>query len=265
MGIFVSSTKMFKGKVVLITGASSGIGASTSKRFAQFDATLVLVGRNLQKLTEVANECEKISKIKPLAIAVNLTNEDDVKRIIKSTITNFKKLDVLVNNAAVIQLGSIETTTLAQFDSIMNTNVRAVFHLTNLAVPHLIKSKGTIINVSNINGIRSFPNVLAYNMSKSEIDQFTRCVALELASKQVRVNSVNPGIVDTPLHKRAGRTEEICKEFLEHSKTTHPLGRVGKPEEVAEAIIFLANESQSSFITGISLSVDGGRHALCPR
>lgn len=261
----VLSGIMFKNKVVLITGASSGIGAATAKRFAQLEATLALVGRNLQKLTEVANECEKMSKIKPLAIAANLTNEEDVKRIIKSIITNFKKLDILVNNAAVIQLGSIETTTLAQFDSIMNTNIRAVFHLSNLAVPHLIKSKGNIVNVSSINGLRSFPNVLAYNMSKSALDQFTRCVALELASKQVRVNSVNPGIIDTPLHKRAGRNDEMCKEFLEHSKTTHPLGRVGKPEEVAEAIIFLANESQSSFITGVTLSVDGGRHALCPR
>lgn len=256
---------MFKNKVVLITGASSGIGAATAKRFAQLDATLVLVGRNLQKLTEVANECEKTSKIKPLTVAINLTNEEDVKRLVKTTITSFNKLDVLVNNAAVIQLGSIETTTLTQFDSIMNTNVRAVFQLTNLAVPHLVRTKGNIVNVSSINGIRSFPNVLAYNMSKAALDQFTRCVALELASKQVRMNSVNPGIIDTPLHKRAGRTEEMCREFLEHSKTTHPLGRVGKPEEVAEAIIFLANESQSSFITGVSLSVDGGRHALCPR
>lgn len=192
---------MFKGKVVLITGASSGIGAATAIRFAHLDATLSLTGRNLQNLTEVANECEKISKIKPLAITADLTNEDHVKRIVNTTISSLSRLDVLVNNAGMVHIGSVETTTLKQFDEIMNTNVRAVFYLTKLVVPHLMKTKGNIVNVSSVNGIRSFRNVLAYNMSKSALDQFTRCVALEMASKQVRVNSVNPGVIDTPLHK----------------------------------------------------------------
>lgn len=256
---------MFKGKVVLITGASSGIGAAASRCFAKLEATLSLTGRDLQKLTDVASECEKISKIKPLSIVADLNNESDIERIVNTTVTAYNKLDILINNAGMVHFGSIETLMLKQFDEIMNINVRAVFYLTQLCVPHLIKTKGNIVNVSSINGIRSFPNVLAYNMSKSALDQFTRCVALELASKQIRVNSVNPGVIDTPIHKRSGRSDQNCKEFLEYSKTTHPLGRIGLPEEVVEAIIFLANESQSSFITGITLSVDGGRHALCPR
>lgn len=256
---------MFKGKVVLITGASSGIGAAAAKNFAKLDATLSLTGRDLQKLTDVANECEKISKVKPLSIAADVTNEKDVEQIINTTISTFNKLDILINNAGMVHLGSIETLTLKQFDEVMNTNVRAVFYLTHLAVPHLIKTKGNIVNVSSINGIRSFPNVLAYNMSKSALDQFTRCVALELAGKQVRVNSVNPGCIDTPIHKRSGRSDHAYKEFIEHSKTIHPLGRIGQPEEVVESIVFLANDKQSSFITGVTLSIDGGRHALCPR
>lgn len=133
-----------------------------------------------------------------------------------------------------------------------------------LAIPHLIKTKGTIVNVSSVNGLRSFPGLLAYNMSKSAVDQFTKCLALELASKQVRVNSVNPGVIITELQKRGGVDEEAYKKFLGRSKETHALGRPGNPQEVAEAIAFLASE-QSSFVTGVNLCVDGGRHAMCPR
>lgn len=255
---------MFKGKVVLITGASSG-GAATAIRFAHLHATLSLTGRNCHNLTQVANKCEQINKIKSLAICADLISNEDIKRIIKSTISTLNRLDVLVNNAGTVFIGSVETLTLKQFDVIMNTNVRAVFYLTKLAVPHLIKTKGNIVNVSSINGLRAFRNTLAYNMSKSAVDQLTRCVALELRSQQIRVNSVNPGVTDTPFHNRTGRSEEKCKEYLEHSKTTHPLGRVGKSEDVVEAIIFLASESHSSFITGVNLSVDGGRYMLCPQ
>ena len=115
-----------------------------------------------------------------------------------------------------------------------------------------------------MNGIRSFPNVLAYNISKAALDQLTRCAAIELAPKGVRINSVNPGVIVTDLQKRGGLSDENYQKFLEHSKTTHALGRVGEVDEVAEAIAFLAS-SNSSFITGASLPVDGGRHALCPR
>ena len=102
-------------------------------------------------------------------------------------------LDILVNNAGILEMGTIENSSLEQYDKIMNTNVRAIYQLTMLAVPHLIKTQGCIVNVSSVNGLRSFPGVLAYNISKSALDQLTRCVALELAPKKVRVNSVNPG------------------------------------------------------------------------
>merc|ERR1719266_1510404 len=153
---------------------------------------------------------------------------------------------------------------MAQYDRVMNTNMRAIYSITMLAVPHLVKTKGNVVNVSSVNGIRSFPGVLAYNVSKAAVDQFTRCVALELAPKQVRVNSVNPGVIITELQKRGGLDQERYEKFLEHSKTTHALGRPGEPEEVAKAIAFLASD-ESSFTTGASLPVDGGRHAMCPR
>ncbi|XP_054285723.1 3-oxoacyl-[acyl-carrier-protein] reductase FabG-like [Macrosteles quadrilineatus] len=255
---------MFAGKVVLITGASSGIGAATALHFAKSGAFLSLTGRNQENLQKVASECEKVSKNKPFMIIGDLSNESDTKNILESTVKHYDKLDVLVNNAGVLEFGSIENTSLEQYDRVFNTNVKAIYHLTMLAVPHLTKTKGTIVNVSSVNGVRSFPGLLAYNMSKSAVDQFTKCVALELAPKQVRVNSVNPGVIITELQKRGGVDEEAYKKFLERSKETHALGRPGNPQEVAEAIAFLAGE-QSSFVTGVNLCVDGGRHAMCPR
>jgi NAD(P)-dependent dehydrogenase (short-subunit alcohol dehydrogenase family) len=120
------------------------------------------------------------------------------------------------------------------------------------------------VNVSSVTGIRAFPGVLAYCASKAAVDQLTRCAALELAPKGVRVNAVDPGVVVSNLHRRGGMGEEKYQTFLEHSKTTHPLGRVGQPEDVADAILFLASD-RARWITGVSLSVDGGRHQTCAR
>lgn len=223
-----------------------------------------LTGRkNLEKIQE---ECAKVSNgKKPFIVSGDITNESDTKKILEETVKHYDgKLDVLVNNAGIIETGTIENTSLEQFDRVMNTNIRSIYHLTMLAVPYLIKSQGCVVNVSSVNGIRSFPGVLAYNISKASVDQFTRCVALELAAKNVRVNSVNPGVTVTNLHKRGGMDEETYKKFLEHSKTTHAMGRPGSANELADAILFLSSSS-ASFITGASLPVDGGRHAMCPR
>jgi NAD(P)-dependent dehydrogenase (short-subunit alcohol dehydrogenase family) len=237
------------------------IGARAAIKFAQQGAYLSLTGRNFENLEKVASEC---SGDKKLLTKADVTSNDDMKRVIDETIKKFGKLDVLVNNAGIIETGTIENTSMEQYDRVMNTNIRSMYHLTMLAVPHLIKTQGSIVNVSSVNGIRSFPGVLAYNLSKAAVDQFTRCVALELAAKNVRVNSVNPGVTVTNLHKRGGMNEETYSKFLEHSKTTHAMGRPGTVDELANAILFLASE-QASFITGASLPVDGGRHAMCPR
>ena len=252
------------GKVTIVTGASSGIGAATAVKFARLGAVLAITGRNLENLEDTARKCVETGASQPLLIQADLMKEDDCTKIIQDTVGKFGKLDVLVNNAGVLEMGSIEATSLEQYDRVMGVNVRSVYHLTMLAVPHLEKTKGNIVNVSSVNGIRSFPGVLAYNVSKAALDQFTRCVALELAPKQVRVNSVNPGVIVTELQKRGGLDAEKYEKFLEHSKTTHALGRTGDPSEVAKAVVFLASD-ESSFSTGVCLPVDGGRHAMCPR
>lgn len=259
----MSSSADFSGKIVLVTGSSSGIGAATAVYFSELGANIVITGRNEQNLQEVSGRCKRNEK-SPLIIVADMTNDEDVRKIVDGTIKHFGRLDVLVNNAGTLENGTIETTSMEQYDRIFNINVRSIYHITHLAVPYLIESKGSIINVSSVTGLRAFPGVLSYCMSKSAIDQFTRCIALELASKQVRVNSVNPGVIITELHKKGGMSEEQYAQFLEKCKGTHALGRPGEVEEVAKTIAFLASEN-SSFITGANIPVDGGRHAMCPR
>lgn len=254
------------GKVAIITGASSGIGWSTAKLFARLGARLSLTGRKEDKLKLVTEACQQYmpKDTKILQTPGDLTDTQLAETLVESTSKKFGKIDILVNCAGIIANGSIENSSLEQYDEMFAINVRSVFHLMSLAVPHLILSKGNVVNVSSVTGIRSFPNVLTYCMSKSAVDQLTHCSALELASKQVRVNAVNPGVVLTELQRRGGMTEESYAAFLEHSKTTHPLGRVANPDEVAKAIAFLASDA-ASFITGVTLPVDGGRHTTCAR
>src|SRR5262249_5364570 len=149
----------------------------------------------------------------PLSIAADVTVEHEAQRALDQTIKEFGRLDVLVNAAGHISTGTIEDTSLGAWDAMMNINLRAVFHLMNLAAPHLIKTKGNIVNVSSVTGLRSFPGVLSYCVSKAGLDQLTRWAALELASKGVRVNAVNPGVVVTEIHKRGGMNEETYAQF----------------------------------------------------
>ncbi|XP_073416556.1 3-oxoacyl-[acyl-carrier-protein] reductase FabG-like isoform X2 [Dendrobates tinctorius] len=253
-----------RGKVCLVTGASSGIGAGTALLFARLGARLALNGRNEEKLMQTARGCEEFCDQKPLLVPGDLTDEALLRGMVERTVAHFGQLDVLVNSGGILAMGTIETTSLQDYDHVMNVNTRSLFYLTQLAVPHLSKTKGNIINVSSVTGQRSFPGVLAYCMSKSAVDHLTRCAALELASKQVRVNAVCPGVIITEVHRRAGLDEEQYAQFLERTQHTHALGRPGTVEEVARTIAFLASDA-ASFITGVTMPVDGGRHAMCPR
>jgi NAD(P)-dependent dehydrogenase (short-subunit alcohol dehydrogenase family) len=253
----------FTGRVVLVTGATSGIGRAVVLKFAKESASVVALGRNQSALSEVEGLVQKAGG-KPLTLAMDVTNDREIHQAIAETIDNFGRLDVLVNAAGHISTGSIEQTSLAAWDAMMNVNLRAVFQLMQLAAPHLIKTKGNIVNVSSVTGLRSFPGVLAYCVSKAGVDQLTRCAALDLAPKGVRVNAVNPGVVITEIHKRGGMSEEDYANFLEHSKTTHPLGRVGDPKEIAELVFYLASE-KASWITGATYQIDGGRALTCAR
>ncbi|MFH0849162.1 MAG: glucose 1-dehydrogenase [archaeon] len=253
----------FADKIVLVTGASSGIGRATAIAFAERGAKVVAVARRKQLLNDLVQEITKQGK-QASGVAFDLTDDIAVERGVKEAMNLYGGLDVLVNAAGILVHGSVENTSLEQWDRTMALNLRAVFNLMRLAVPHLEKRKGNIVNVSSVNGLRAFPNVLVYNVSKAGVDQLTHCAALELAAKGIRVNAVNPGVTTTNLHKAGGMDDQTYAEFLEKSRATHPLGRVGGPDEVAELILFLASP-KASWITGASYSIDGGRAQTCAR
>ena len=251
------------GKIVIVTGASSGIGKAAAALFAQNGATVIAVGRNEKEL--VALQDSLGSKRENVKIHLADVNEySQIDRMVSETVQAFGQIDVLVNSAGIIKNGTIENTTLDEWDKMMNVNLRSVFYLMQKCIPHMIESKGNIVNVSSVAGTRSFPNVLAYAVSKAAIDQLTRCSALELAAKGIRVNAINPGVVVTNLHTRSGMDAENYEAFLERAKETHPIGRPGTPEEVAELIYYLASD-KAGWITGATYEIDGGRGQTCAR
>jgi len=254
-----------KGKVVLITGASSGIGAATAKLFARLGAKLSLTGRNEVNLKRVVDECEQVCPAgaeKPLMVLADLCSEGDVVKLVDATIKKFGRLDILVNNAGIATFDTIQNTSLEQYDSVMNTNIRSVLHLSMLCVPHLIEARGNIVNVSSVAGTRVLFGLFTYSMTKAAMDNMTSHMAFELAPKGVRVNSINPGVITTEIHQRAGLVGDAYAALLEHAKETHPLGRAGHSDEAAQAIAFLASD-KASFVTGEHLHVDGGLHTVC--
>lgn len=250
-------------KVAIVTGASSGIGRATAALFAQKGANVIAFGRNEAELSALRDD----SRDRKGSVKIHLgdiTEASQVDRLVSDTVYNFGRLDVLVNSAGIIKSGNLENTTLDEWDKMMNINLRSMFYIMQKCVPHLEEAKGNIVNVSSVTGTRAFPNVLAYCVSKAGTDQLTRCTALELAPKGIRVNAVNPGVVVTNLHKRGGMSEEDYEKFLENAKSTHPLGRPGNADEVAELIQFLASD-RAGWITGATYEVDGGRAQTCAR
>lgn len=256
---------------VVVTGATSGIGRATAIRFARDGASILAVGRKAAALADVAHAVQ-------LAGGRCVTFESDVtgpaapEEIARAARDAFGVVRTLVNAAGIIANGSIENTTDTAWDEMLDVNLRAPFRLMRAFTPMLIDAardpspvpKPSVVNVSSVTGLRAFPGVLAYCVSKAGVDQLTRCAALELAPHGVRVNAVNPGVVVTNLHRRSGFDEEKYAAFLERSKGTHPLGRAGEPEEIAELIGFLASD-RAAWITGETISIDGGRHLTCAR
>lgn len=253
----------FAGKVVIVTGATSGIGRATAMAFGRDGAAVVLVGRQDAALASVA-EAVRAAGGAPATCQADVTAAEAPDRIVKTAVETFGALDVLVNAAGVIAGGTLDATTDEIWDTMMAVNARAPFRLMRAAAPHLTARKGTVVNVSSVNGLRSFPGVLAYCVSKSAVDQLTRCAAIEMAPLGVRVNAVNPGVTVTNLHRRSGMDEGQYAAFLERSKTTHPLGRPGQPDDIAALILFLASD-RAGWMTGETIPIDGGRHLTCAR
>ncbi|XP_022826490.1 uncharacterized protein LOC111356403 [Spodoptera litura] len=240
----------FANKVVLVTGGSSGIGAATAILFSQEGANVVIVGRNETKLADVAKKCSN-----PLVIKADVTIMEDAKRIIDETIQAYGKIDVLVNNAGIVRYGSIlDENILETFDELMETNVRALFHVTYLAVPHIIETKGNIVNISSIAG-KIYPDssLMAYGVSKAAVDHLTRGLGLQLAKYGVRVNNISPGPTVSDILINAGN--DMPWEALAPAM---PLGKICDAEEIADMIMFLASDKAKS-ITGVDYVIDNGK------
>lgn len=243
----------FTDKVVLITGAGAGIGSNTARYFAKLNAKLALVDINAQGLHEVVKELTNDNYPAPLAIVADVTK--DAERIINKTVQYFGKINVLVNNAAIAGVKTIMESTMEEYDNLMNTNIRSIVILTRLAVPHLEATKGNIVNVSSIGGMVPVKYAF-YGMTKAALDQFTKIAANEFGCKHIRVNSVNPSFVITPMIRACAALGEVAK-IIAKCNEKYPIGRVGEGDDVAAAIAFLASD-EASFITGVQLPVDGG-------
>ena len=251
----------FEGKVAIVTGASSGIGRAAALGLASRGASVLAVARDRAALTEAV---ELMTAGRGAVAAHDITEPSAADVVVKAALDTFGRLDVLVNAAGIIATGSVDQTDDDVWGRVMELNVNAAFRLMRAAIPHLKTHRGSIVNVSSVNGRRVFPGLAAYNVSKAALDQLTRCAAIELAPAGVRVNAVNPGVTITNLHRRSGMGEEQYAAFLTRAKETHPIGRPGQPEEVADLIVFLASD-RASMITGETIAVDGGRHLTCAR
>ncbi|XP_022130218.2 estradiol 17-beta-dehydrogenase 8-like [Pieris rapae] len=246
----------FSNKVVLITGASGGIGASCALRFAALNANLALVGRNVENLNNVAGKCKELKGNRPLTIKADISIDDDDQRIITETIDRYGKLDVLVNNAGFLIMSGI-TGDIKNFDKMVATNIRGTYLLTQKAVPHLLETKGNIVNVSSVVSMKPIPSMMAYSMTKAAMDIFTKCAALELGPNGVRVNMVNPGPVNTNLFTANSLSQDQSEQFLDKLTGLIPLKKIVTSDDVAKLISFLASED-ANCITGTSHIIDCG-------
>ena len=259
----MSSDRRFSGKAVLVTGASSGIGRAVALALGREGASVVAAGRRADRLAEVV---AAIGKAGGRAVAATGDARDPATAPawVRAALDAFGRLDGLVNGAGVIGNGMIAEVAVEEWDRVMDSNLRSVFLVTRAAAPELIKTRGSIVNVSSVaGGSRPYPNLSAYCVSKAGVRMLTECAALEYAPHGVRVNAVSPGVVVTELHT-VTRAIADYPAFLEHSKTTHPLGRVGRVEEVAELMLFLLSDA-AGWITGASVAIDGGRALLSAR
>jgi NAD(P)-dependent dehydrogenase (short-subunit alcohol dehydrogenase family) len=243
---------MLAGKVVLITGATAGIGMATAKLFAERGATLLLTGRNTEAGDALATECSA------QFLAADVANPNTPSRLMAWAEQTHGRLDILVNNAGILFQGDSQACTDEQWDLTLAVNVTAVFRLSRAAVPIMaLQGGGAIVNVSSDWGLVAAKQAVAYGTSKGAIIQLTRSMAVDHARQKIRVNAVCPGDTDTAMLRSEASSESQLRDMAE----AIPLGRLGQPRDVAAAIAFLASDD-ASFITGAMLPVDGGNSAV---
>jgi NAD(P)-dependent dehydrogenase (short-subunit alcohol dehydrogenase family) len=253
----MAASQRFFGKSVLITGSSSGMGAEFAKAFAAEGASVSITGRNLQALEKIAAECKQKGG-KVVHTAGDLTSDVLRKKLVQNTLSAFGKIDILINNAGMnLARKTILEDNDENFETVLNLNLRSVYHLTSIVAPHIVKTKGNIVNISSVASIKPVIGSAAYAIAKAGIDMMTRCLAAELAPHGVRVNGINPGLFRTDFIRFLTTDKAKRDEVLTNIGTAGALGRVGEVEEIANLVLFLASD-QASFITGSNQLCDGG-------
>jgi glucose 1-dehydrogenase len=253
------------GKVALVTGSSQGIGQAVVIRLAQEGANVVINYRShpegaeetLAKVEAVGGKCymAQCPKLQGHTIKADLGNVDEVQQLVAESIGHFGKLDILVNNAGIEKHAPFWEVTEADYDAVMNVNLKGVFFATQAMVNHLIATKrpGKIINISSVHEELPFPNFTAYCASKGGMKMLTRNLAVELGAFGITINNVAPGAIATPINTKLLNDPEKLNALLQHI----PLNRLGQPQDIASLVAFLAS-SDSDYITGSTLFVDGG-------
>ncbi|CAG9787697.1 unnamed protein product [Diatraea saccharalis] len=250
----------FINKVVLVTGAASGIGEAIALKFAKLSARLALIDKNEALLKKSADNCEKLSKTKVFRVAVDLCKDENVEYMIELTLKEFGKIDVVVNCAGAYRdLSILDPNVIQVYDEMIAVNLRALVSVTTAATPALVKSKGCVVNISSVDAAVILPNSLMYSVSKSGVNHFTKSAALELASYGVRVNSVLPGAVKTNLLLNSHHvvTQEENEKKWKLYQEMSALKRLIKPEECSDLVSFLASEKAIG-ITGANFLIDSG-------
>jgi len=246
---------------VIVTGSSAGIGAAVAAKFAQEGANVVIHGRKEAALQDVKEKCLKAGggKTKVHVVVGDISKEDIRQKLVNETIKEFGHMDVLVNNAGIFDPSTFAESSIELYDKLFDVNVRSLIALTQIASPHLIKSKGNIVNISSDVGVKAVVWAMFYALTKATVNHFTKCLAMELGPQGVRVNAINPAyIMETDVLSRAGVQDQERDEFyLKMAKETFPLRRAGTVDEVGDAILFLASD-KAKFCTGALLPVDGG-------
>jgi NAD(P)-dependent dehydrogenase (short-subunit alcohol dehydrogenase family) len=247
-----------KEKIAIITGAGTGIGRASAIAFAQEGARVALVGRRRDRLEKVAQEIGDSA----LVIAADASKSDEIARVVEQTVRNFGGLNVLLNNAGILHIGTAEQITERQWDETFNTNVRGLWLFSRAVLPAMRKAGGgSIINMASVLGINGARNRAAYAASKGAVVLLTKCMAVDHGQENIRVNAICPSFVETDFTAAVISQAADPKAVRAERVAAHPIGRLGKPEDIAGLAVYLASD-ESAWVTGAIFPVDGGYLAV---
>lgn len=242
---------MLKGKVAVITGGTRGIGFATAKKFLEHEAKVVLLGSKQETVEKAIKELKQInSSYEVIGFYPNLSSKEEMNEVLKKVKEIYGRIDILINNAGISSKTKIEDYSEEEYDKITNLNIKSVFNCSKQIIPYLKETKGVILNTSSMVSIYGQPSGVMYPTTKFAVNGITKSLARELAPQGIRVNAVAPGIINTDM------VAQLPKEMIEPLIKTIPFGRIGEPEDIANAFLFLSS-NLSSYITGVVLSVDG--------